>query len=65
MLSRKRIGDRGTHQSKDLKGASVDLASTVGNNADDDFPPTISAPRLGAISTTEMSNILDDTVKNP
>jgi len=56
--------DRSTYQSKDLKGASVDLASAVGNDADDDFPPTISAPRLGAISTTEMSNILDDATKN-
>lgn len=65
MLSRIKIGDGGTHQSKDLKGASVNLASAVGDNADDDFLPTISAPRLGAISTTEMSNILDDAAKNP
>ena len=56
--------DGSTHQSKYLKGTSINLASAIRNNADNDFPPTISAPRFGAISTAEMSNILDNTTRD-
>lgn len=49
-----------THQCKHLKGALVDFASTIRNDADDDLLPAFLAPHFGAVSATEVGNVLDD-----
>lgn len=51
---------RQTYHAKDLKCSFIDFASAVGNNADDDLLPSLWTPRLGACTSAEMSNVLDD-----
>ena len=51
------------YKGKNLQGALIDLAATVGDNTDDDLFPAIRSPHLWFVPTAQMRNILDDTVR--
>ena len=47
------------------KGPRVDFLTTIADNTDDHFLPSILAPRLAAITSTQIGNVLHDAVHRP
>ena len=52
--------DEDTHKGEDLEGALVDLAATIGDDADDDLLPTVGTPGLGLGAAAEVRDVLQD-----
>ena len=47
------------------EGPRVDLLTTVADNTDNHFFPSIFAPRLAAVAFTQIGNVLHDAVHRP
>lgn len=50
-----------TYQAEDLESSFVYFTPTIGNNADDNFLPTLCAPGAGSVATTEVGDILENS----
>jgi hypothetical protein len=49
-----------THEVEDLEGPFVHFASPVRNDTNNDFLPTICAPRFGSVASAEVSDVLEN-----
>lgn len=47
------------------EGSGIDLLTTVADDADDHFPPTVLPPGLAAITFTQVRDVLHDAVHGP
>lgn len=48
------------HEGENLESSLVDFTAAVRHDANNDLLPSFSPPHLGAITATQVSNILDD-----
>ena len=48
------------HETENLKGSLIDLVSTIRNDTDYDFLPSISSPGFGSVTTAKEGDIFDD-----
>ena len=51
--------------SSNIQSSRVDLPTTVADDVDDDFLPTVFTPRLATIVFTQICNVLHDAVHSP
>lgn len=47
------------HQCQNLESTLIDLGASIGNDANNDFFPSVRSPCVGAGTRTKMGNVLD------